>query len=149
MKILKAEITDLENILQLQYLAFKSEAELIDNYDIQPLTQTLQQAEQEFARGIFYKAIADNGDIIGSVRGEKHEDYLYIGKLMVRPDFQSKGVGKALLEHIEAAFPGVPYQLNTIKKSAKNVSFYMRHGYKIINEIQEDDGVVLVRFAKN
>lgn len=149
MKILKAERADLENILQLQYLAFKSEAELLDNYYIQPLTQTLQQVEEEFAEGLFYKAVDDSGNIIGSVRGKKYEDYLYIGKLMVHPNFQGKGVGLALLKHIESEFKELPYQLYTVKKSIKNVNFYMHHGYKKIKEIKEEDGVTLILFSKN
>jgi hypothetical protein len=40
-KIEKAQLQDLELILQLQYTAYQSEAELVGDYTIQPLTQTL------------------------------------------------------------------------------------------------------------
>ena len=38
-KISKAELTDMEAVLQLQYAAYQSEAEINNDYAIQPLTQ--------------------------------------------------------------------------------------------------------------
>ena len=41
MNIEKAEREDLQEILDLQYLAYQSEARLLNNMDIPPLKQTL------------------------------------------------------------------------------------------------------------
>ena len=44
-EILKAEFKDLQEILQLQYLAYQTEAALFGNKEIPPLKQTLDEAE--------------------------------------------------------------------------------------------------------
>jgi len=41
-KIQKSEEADADEILRLQYAAYQSEAELNNNFNIQPLTQTLE-----------------------------------------------------------------------------------------------------------
>lgn len=43
MKIEKAEYKDLDKILNLQYLAYQSEADLFGTRDIPPLKQTLDE----------------------------------------------------------------------------------------------------------
>ena len=48
MIIKKAEFSDLEEILQLQKLTYKSEAELYNDFNIPPLVQTLKEVEEEF-----------------------------------------------------------------------------------------------------
>lgn len=64
----KAEKDDLEEILELQYLAYQSEAKLFGNMDIPPLKQTIEEVYDEFQKGVILKAIDDRGVIIGSVR---------------------------------------------------------------------------------
>ncbi len=55
-------------ILELQRLAYQSEASLYNDYNIAPLTQTLAEMLTDFGREIILKAVA--GDrIVGSVRG--------------------------------------------------------------------------------
>ena len=89
MEILKATASDAEEILRLQYAAYQSEAAIYNNYSIQPLTQTLGQAIAEFKESTVLKAVSD-GKIIGSVRAVEKDGSVYIGKLMVFPDYQNK-----------------------------------------------------------
>ena len=49
-QIEKAIETDLNEILNLQRLAYQSEAILLNNFSIPPLMQTLEEVQQEFAR---------------------------------------------------------------------------------------------------
>ena len=80
--ITKADLEDLKEILDLQYLAYQSEAELFGNKDIPPLKQTLDEVIGEYNSGIILKMTDDNGAIIGSVRARESEGTVYIGKLM-------------------------------------------------------------------
>lgn len=43
MKIIRAVKEDLQEILDLQYLAYQSEAKLLNNYNIPPLNQALEE----------------------------------------------------------------------------------------------------------
>lgn len=57
MIIIRAEKGDLQKILDLQYLAYQSEARLFDNQDILSLKQTLTDVENEYQKGIILKAL--------------------------------------------------------------------------------------------
>ena len=82
MIIIKAEKEDLQKILDLQYLAYQSEARLFDNQDIPPLKQTLADVENEYQKGMILKALDEGETIIGSVRAFCDSGTVYIGKLM-------------------------------------------------------------------
>jgi len=130
MTISKATKNDMKDILELQYLAYQSEAELVGNFDIPPLKQTLDELLQEYENGIVLKAVNGNGQIIGSVRGYIKNGTLFIGKLIVRPDMQGNGIGTLLLQEIERISPQSRYELFTSTKSIRNVKLYERLGYK-------------------
>jgi len=127
-KIEKAEKADTAEILRIQYAAYQSEAALYNDYSIQPLTQTVEQVTEEFNGGVVLKAVKD-GKIIGSVRAYEKENTVYIGKLIVLPEYQNKGIGKRLLQAVEDEFRGRRYELFTGEKSEKNLRLYEKCGY--------------------
>lgn len=134
MKIEKAEKEDLQDILDLQYLAYQSEARLFHNMDIPPLKQTLEEVFHEYEKGIILKALNEEGRIIGSVRGYLEDGTVSIGKLMVHPEEQGKGIGTKLLLSIEREFHGDRYELFTSTKSKRNIELYEKLGYKVFSE---------------
>lgn len=136
MQIQKAERNNLEQILELQYLAYQSEAKLLNNYSIQPLTQTLDELQQEYENGIILKAVNEDGSIVGSVRCRVEGNTVFIGKLIVHPDCQGKGIGSSLLQEVEKLLPNLRYELFTSSKSTKNLQMYERIGYKRFKEVK-------------
>lgn len=148
-EIAKAEATDLPEILDLQKIAYRSEAELVNNYAIQPLTQTLQELEEEFACGVVLKAVHAEAKerIVGSVRGILTAGTLRIGKLMVHPDCRNQGIGTRLLLEMEKQCPAQRCELFTSAMSGRNLLLYSKHGYKETRR-QESDGVTLVFLEK-
>ena len=83
MNICKADYKDLNEILQLQYLAYKTEAALIGIDDIPPLKQTIGDIITDYNHGIILKMISENNTIIGSIRARESKGTVYVGKLMV------------------------------------------------------------------
>ena len=134
MLIKKAQKEDLKEILELQYLAYQSEAKLFGNMDIPPLKQTIEEVYDEFQKGTILKAVDDEGSIIGSVRAYQKNGTVYIGKLMVHPKMQRKGIGTKLLLEIENEFPNQKYELFTSTKSIDNIQLYEKLGYKKYKE---------------
>ena len=130
----KAQENDLQEILALQYIAYQSEAKLFNNMDIPPLKQTIEEVYDEFRKGTFLKAVDEKGVIIGSVRAYQENNTVYIGKLMVHPDMQKKGLGSKLLLAIEAKYPNKRYELFTSTKSISNIKLYEKLGYKIFKK---------------
>ena len=149
MLIKSAEKKDLNNILELQYLAYQSEARICNNPNIPPLTQTIEEVEAELEKGIFLKAIDEKGKIIASVRAFSENNTLFIGKLMVLPDLQGKGIGTRLLSEIERICPHSRYELFTSSKSERNIKLYERQGYKKYKEQDLSDDLKLIYLEKD
>jgi len=147
MKITKADYADLPDILALQYLAYQSEAVLLQNFSIPPLLQTLESVQQEFARGTVLKAV-ESGFIIGSVRAFEEDGTAFIGKLIVHPAQRGKGIGSALLLVMEDAYPGCRYELFTSSKSERNLLLYERLGYARFAECQTAADLTFVYLEK-
>lgn len=130
----KACKEDLAEILELQYLAYQSEAKLFNTTDIPPLKQTLEEVSEEFQKGVILKATDENGTVIGSVRAYCENGTAFIGKLMVHPDFQKRGIGSLLLSEIEKQYPDFRYELFTSTRSIGNIKLYQKLGYRIFKE---------------
>lgn len=148
MIIERAEPVDLQEILDLQYLAYQSEAKLFNNPNIPPLKQTLSDVAEEYQKGIILKASDDTGTIVGSIRGFCSNGTVYIGKLMVHPDMQNQGIGTKLLNSIEKEFPNQRYELFTSTRSSKNIILYERLGYKIFDEKKITDELKFIYLEK-
>ena len=146
-KIKKAKLEDLEAILKLQYIAFQSEAHIYNDFTIQPLTQTLDEVIAEHSKGIILKAVS-NGEIIGSVRAYADGDTVFIGKLMVHPEHQGKGLGKRLLSSVEYSLHRKRFELFTGSKSERNLRFYEAAGYTRFKEEPDDTGVIDIYLEK-
>lgn len=146
--IKKAQKEDLKTILELQYLAYRSEAKLFPNSLIPPLTQTLDEIEDEFQKGMILKAVDKDDTIIGSVRAYLENGTVYIGKLMVHPENQKKGIGTKLLLEIEKEYPKQRYELFTSTRSVSNIRLYERLGYKIFKEATISEELQFVYLEK-
>ena len=127
--ITKACLEDLQEILQLQYLAYQSEAALFGSNDIPPLKQTIDEVIEEYHKGVILKLVADN-KIIGSIRAWETEGTAHVGKLMVHPDYRHCGYGTKLLNEIESYFSQKRFVLFTSTRSINNLRMYQRMGYK-------------------
>ncbi|MBP5433535.1 GNAT family N-acetyltransferase [Ruminococcus sp.] len=145
--ILKANENDLKDILQLQYLAYQSEANLFGSRDIPPLKQTLDEVIDEWSSGTILK-MTDNNTIIGSVRAKESEGTVYIGKLMVHPNHRHKGYGSMLLSEIEKCFPDKRYELFTSTRSLDNIRLYQKLGYTIFARKVVNDELEFVYMEK-
>lgn len=138
---------DLEEILNLQKLAYRSEAAIYNDYGIAPLTQTLEEIRDEATRCIILKAVEDR-KIVGSVRAYEKDGTCYIGKLIVAPDYSNRGIGKKLMGAIEKCFEGVRYELFTGHLSEKNLALYQKLGYKSYKTIKVSEVLQLVYMQK-
>ena len=149
MTILNAAYGDLQAILSLQYLAYQSEARLVNNFNIPPLRQTLEEVRRELFNGVILKAVDDAGIIVGSVRGYEDAGTLYIGKLITHPDWQGQGIGSQLLHAIESMYPQARYELFTGSKSVQNIRFYQKRGYTAFKEKVISPALTLVYMEKH
>ena len=134
--IVQASPDDAGEILALQKMAYQSEAKLNDDWTIPPLTETLPEIMSEFETKVFLKAVCAD-KIIGSVRATLDSGTCQVGRLIVHPDYQGKGIGTLLMDRIEAAFSRAErFELFTGIKSINNIRLYQRLGYR---EYRQED----------
>lgn len=148
-QILTAEETDLTAILNLQKECYQTEAELHNEYNIPPLTQTYDSISEEYEQGIlFLKGVVD-GQLIASVRGFVKDGTTYIGRLIVEKEFQNNKFGQALMKEIETKLNNCNrYELFTGFKSEKNLKLYEKLGYNEFRKVFINDNLTLIYLEK-
>jgi ribosomal protein S18 acetylase RimI-like enzyme len=131
MLIEPANVADAQEILDLQKLAYQSEAAIYNDYSIPPLAQSLEQMLVDFRQQVVLKATL-NGRIVGSVRAYLQDGTCHIGRLIVHPELQNRGIGTSLMNRIEQHFSEARrYELFTGERSARNLYLYQKLGYRI------------------
>ena len=148
MEIKNAVLNDLNLILELQKLCYSETAERYNDYTIPPLTQTLKELEEEYSYSIILKA-EEESKIIGSIRAYEKNNICYIGRVIVHPEHQNKGIGAKLMQAIESKYPNIlKYELFTGFKDDKNLYFYKKLGYKVFKEENHGDNFKFIFLEK-
>ncbi len=147
--IASAEAADAGELLTLQQAAYTSEARLYGDPELPALTQTLFELQEELASVMALKATAGHR-LVGAVRAHVDGTVLHIGRLVVAPDWQGRGVGSRLLAAIEEhrGDDVSTAALFTGHLSAANLASYARRGYGERRREQLRPGVVLVHLTK-
>lgn len=129
----RAQKSDAPEILALQKTAYQSEAEIYGDDSLPALQQTLGELEQDFDRPrdpIVLKTVV-NGKIIGSVRGWVTDGTAHIGRVLVHPYFQRRGIGRRLIEEIQKAYPDVKhFEVRTGHRSERNLHQFRKMGFR-------------------
>jgi ribosomal protein S18 acetylase RimI-like enzyme len=135
-------------IFDLQRVAFQSEAEIYHDPHIRPLTETLEDSRADFDRQVVFKAAID-GRVVGSVRGHLRDGTCHIGRLVVHPELRNRGIGTALMRHIERHFSGAHrFELFTGEASEGNLHLYGKLGYREFDRRRVTDNVTMVLMEK-
>lgn len=122
---------DFQEILNLQFLAFGKVAKRLGLGSIPPLEQTLEDLQEEARHSVLFK-YTENGRITGSVRGcLGPEGACRVGKLIVHPDCQNRGIGRQLMLALEEHFRGkaASYLLFTSADTPETLHLYRKLGY--------------------
>ncbi len=148
MLITLASVDDSAAILDLQRLAYQTEAALYDDFSLPPLTETLEEWRSNFSSRVVFKAV-DQGRIVGSVRACQDGKTCQIGRLVVHPDLQRRGIGTRLMKQIEASFETAErFELFTGHRSETALRLYERLGYAIFKREPVHDRLTLVFLEK-
>ena len=149
-EIARALAADAAVLHELQRRAFRSEAESCGDWDIPPLTEPLAATQRALAELLVLKATL-GGRIVGSVRGRLEGDHTcQVGRLIVHPDWQGRGIGTRLLRALETAMPEARrFELFTGERSARNLRLYERLGYHELRRAPLSERVVVVYLEKS
>jgi ribosomal protein S18 acetylase RimI-like enzyme len=148
-RIERARPEDAGEILTLQRAAYVSEAQLYGDPFIGPLVESLERMRATIESATVLKAMGGER-IVGAVRGQLAERTGIIGRLVVAPDQQGRGVGTTLLRAIEGQLsPEVDaFDLFTGHLSEGNLRLYRRMGYRETRRERVHDHLTLVHMRK-
>jgi tRNA (guanine37-N1)-methyltransferase len=136
---------DAAELLTLQRACWTQEAIANDTLAIAALHETLADVEAWIGSWDTY-VVRSAGRLVGAARGRLDGDQWDIGRIMVAPDLQGRGLGRALLEHIQevAAPQASSYRLFTGAGSARNIRLYKKAGFRLRPEQAPEPGVVVL-----
>ncbi|QWF23991.1 tRNA (guanosine(37)-N1)-methyltransferase TrmD [Nocardioides sp. LMS-CY] len=131
-----AELADSGELLVLQLACWVAEEHDNPGVRIPALHETHDDVRAWLARDTVLVA-RSAGRLVGAVRASLDDDLWEIGRLMVAPDLAGRGLGRVLLERIEAMAPAAAttYALFTGAGSARNQRIYRKAGYRLRGEI--------------
>jgi len=144
-----ASRSDLPEILRVQKAAFLPIATLLNRATLAPITQTLSEIEAEYDSCFIFKYTLE-GRIMGSVRAHLDGDRVcHIRKLVVLPEHQGAGIGKALMHTVHSRFFDCKkFILFTGKDVSHIVDFYLKLGY-IEKYIKMIDNTLMVYMERD
>jgi ribosomal protein S18 acetylase RimI-like enzyme len=143
-----ARVEEAERILELQRLSYRTEAALYDDWTLPPLTQTLRELLEQYDDHTILVARLEE-EVVGSVRARLEGGTCYVGRLVVHPRLQRRGLGTRLMREIEASSPEAErYELFTGHLSEGNLRLYRRLGYRELREEEISPALRLVYLEK-
>ena len=144
--IAPATRADAGEILTLQRACWLQEAMVNDTFDVPAIHESLAVVEEGLRTCQTY-VVRAAGRLIGSVRGRLEGEVWDIGRLMVAPDLQGRGLGRELLDYIQAAAPAqaASFQLFTGAHSADNLRMYRKAGFSLRGPLPDSAAVVMTK----
>ncbi len=129
MEIVDARPQDADAILAVQRLAFAPAAVRYDDDKLPPLVETEQEVVADIRDQVVLVAVED-GRILGSVRGVERDGCVYVGRLIVDPSFQRRGIAKRLMLELEDRFAAAGcFELFTGNMNEPGMGLYDQLGY--------------------
>ena len=120
-------------LLTLRRAAFVSEAQLYDDPNIPPLTQTLDELRADLDDGDVVTLGAWVGHrLVGSIRVALDGPKATLGRLAGAPDLQGRGIGTQMLLAVPAHLRPETSEVwvFTGRDSVQNIAMYTKHGYE-------------------
>ena len=133
-------------LLTLQRAAYVPEAQLYDDVRLPALVQTLDELADELTRSDCLAALAGSR-LVGAVRTRERDGVLHVGRLVVAPDLQGRGIGTRLLA-AERTTRLAQATLFTGARSTADLRLYRRHGYVDAHRETVRPGLELVHLVE-
>jgi GNAT superfamily N-acetyltransferase len=89
------------------------------------------ELEAEIADGVAFWGAARDGELVGVMGIQDRGDVTLIRHAYVRTSERRKGIGEALLAHLETLTPK-PILIGTWSAATWAIAFYEKHGYRVL-----------------
>ncbi|MEU0312509.1 tRNA (guanosine(37)-N1)-methyltransferase TrmD [Nocardioides sp. NPDC006273] len=144
-EIVPAVRADVPELHTLQLACWVQEMHDNPGVPIPPLHESLEDTVRALETHDVY-VVRSAGRLVGSVRARLIGDVWEIGRLMTAPDMQGRGLGRQLLDHIQAVAPAGTrtHQLFTGAKSERNHRIYKKAGFRLRRDLDAPPGAVIL-----
>ncbi|MEV8631532.1 GNAT family N-acetyltransferase [Streptosporangium sp. NPDC051023] len=144
----RAKPGDAGEILTVQRAAYVSEAQLYGDPFIPPLVESVEQVGKVVRAGVVL--VAREGErVVGAVRGRMSGATCLVGRLVVAPDLQGRGIGGALLAALhDEMVSALAFDLFTGHQSEGNLRLYRRYGYRETHRERMSDHLTLIHMRR-
>lgn len=144
----RANSDDASAMHSLQLRAFEEEGRRCGTRDLPPLQEQVTSIADHIQTQI--ALVAKEGDsVVGFVRGLVAHRVCTIRALVVDPSSHGRGWGSALVSALEAELTDIDrVDLTTNAIMERNVPFYERHGYRVIEYTTPIPGITLAHMSK-
>ncbi|MDT0203259.1 tRNA (guanosine(37)-N1)-methyltransferase TrmD [Nocardioides sp. AE5] len=135
---------DAGELFTLQRACWLAEGQANPGVEIPALGETLDDVVAGLAEWTTH-VVRHHGRLVGACRGRLEGDAWHVGRLMVAPDLQGRGLGRWLLGYAESLAPpdARRFLLFTGVQSTDNQRMYRKAGYRLV-EGEAPDGAVLM-----
>lgn len=142
----RATFDDIEALIAVRNISFY--ADYVKYGECPGYNISTEDMKNIISSKISYKIIC-NGQIVGNISvTDNHDNTFHLGCLCVIPEYENKGIGQKALRFIESEFPhAMIWTLDTPADKERNIYFYKKAGYKIIEEYMAGS-VMLALFEK-
>ena len=134
------------SVLVLQRESYAVEAALIGSDGIPQLIETIEELR---TAGLDWLGTFDETGLIGAVSWKLLDDgTLDIHRLVVAPRAFRRGVASALLDALDARFPGHATLVSTGRDNGPARELYRRRGFRLVREREAAPGLWIAELSR-
>lgn len=150
-KLVKAELSDAEKLLEIQKSCFTPHLERYQDYETSPATISLDKLQRQIQNENFFKILMDDS-WIGSINIRKlnNEGNYMLHIINILPAYQGMGIGQQAIKLVEEIFSDAKsWCLETLEDMMGNRHLYEKMGYKFTGRTEKiNDKLTLVFYEK-
>lgn len=151
-KILRADLEDAGQLLEIQKKAFKKYSDIYGDFESNPYHMSFQRMKFNinYRFGKYYKIVFLDKIIGGIFCFMLDDEKSYkIAQFYISEQYQNKGYGKQAFQLFFDDNKEIKMWLaDTILEEEKNLNFYFKFGFKIIDKEEEHQGLTFVTLLK-
>jgi len=147
--IRRATVEDAPYIFTIIQKAFKEYSKITGQTNLEALAETVEDIAEAIQTKIVFVAVI-NGNIVGTVRLSINGDEAYLSRFAVDSGNQNNGIGKYLINEVDAYLKKMNVKKVTLHTSSKHdvlMRFYYGVGF-YAEAIETDRGYLRARMVK-
>jgi ribosomal protein S18 acetylase RimI-like enzyme len=145
-----ARLDDARAILDVQREAFLPASRRYKDLRLPPLLERIEDVEHDIREHTVLVAEESDGRMVGAVRGREGDGCVYVGRLVVEPASQRRGIATALMRELEGRFPDAEcFELFTGGLNEPGMGLYLKLGYRETRRERESELLEIVYLRKD